>query len=318
MASRFHLTFFCELDPAPLTKLFDHSSIIETLWRLDASVSLGLMDFSDERARIVRLLNACGIPVTAWLLLPKESGYWFNQANVDQAALRTKALFDWTMMHNLRWAAVGLDIEPDIHALEILAQSKREGIARLRQNLASRERYLHSLAGYQEIILSIHARGLPVESYQFPFIVDERKSGSTLLQRLSGVVDLQVDREVLMLYSSFYQKLGAALLKSYAAAAGGIGLGSTGGGVTMEGLVSAVPLTWQAFSRDLRLAAKVNPNLYIFSLEGCHEQGFLDRLLDFDWDAPMDEPVSPDRLWQVGALRVLLRAALRVSRLFLR
>ncbi len=87
-------------------------------------------------------------------------------------------------------------------------------------------------------------------SYQVPFIVDERKAGSVLLQQLFGLVDLRVDREVLMLYTSF-TALGPGILWSYGSDAQGIGVGSTGGGVD-----SFEPLGWDALGRDLRLARR--------------------------------------------------------------
>jgi hypothetical protein len=70
------------------------------------------------------------------------------------------------------------------------------------------------------LVAQIHADGLPVETYQFSSIVDERIAGSTLLQRLFGVVSAQSDREVLMLYSSFMRRLGPANLWLYGPDAG--------------------------------------------------------------------------------------------------
>ena len=51
-------------------KLFAPGDLIRGLRRLNASVALGLVDLSDERARIVQKLNEEGIPVSAWVLLP--------------------------------------------------------------------------------------------------------------------------------------------------------------------------------------------------------------------------------------------------------
>jgi hypothetical protein len=70
------LTFFCELETADLQALFEDGSVIEDLQSLNAAVSLGLLDLKPERAEIVRRLNRAGLPVTAWLLLPKEQGYY--------------------------------------------------------------------------------------------------------------------------------------------------------------------------------------------------------------------------------------------------
>ncbi len=83
-----------------------------------------------------------------------------------------------------------------------------------------------------------------MDTYQLPFIVDERRAGSTLLQRLVGVVDVPADREVLMLYSSFLRPHGAGALCSYGAQARSIALGSTGGGVELPGLIEVPPLSW--------------------------------------------------------------------------
>ncbi|RUM94458.1 MAG: hypothetical protein DSZ28_03060, partial [Thiothrix sp.] len=79
------LTFFCELYTDDLVKLFATPGLIEQLQALRASVSLGILDFSDERADIVHRLNKQGIPVIGWQLLPVEQGYWYNMANAPEA-----------------------------------------------------------------------------------------------------------------------------------------------------------------------------------------------------------------------------------------
>ena len=61
------------------------------------------------------------MPVIAWLLLPKEQGYWFNLYNAPQAAARYEEFKDWTAKHDLFWDGVGLDIEPDINEMVQLA-----------------------------------------------------------------------------------------------------------------------------------------------------------------------------------------------------
>jgi hypothetical protein len=138
----------------------------------------------------------------------------------------------------------------------------------------------------------IHADGYPVESYQFPLIADERRAGSTVLQRLAGVVDVAVDREVWMLYTNMLRPHGPGILASYAPEAQVIGLGVTGGGRVEPGFTPPAPLTWDELARDLRLAWLWCDDLFIFSLEGCVEQGFLERLGSFVWDQPMIIPES--------------------------
>ena len=72
------LTFFTELSPGDLTELFKGRFVIDDLQALDAALSLAIIDFSEERAAVVKRLNEAGVPVIAWLLLPEEEGYWFN------------------------------------------------------------------------------------------------------------------------------------------------------------------------------------------------------------------------------------------------
>lgn len=80
-----NLTLACELAPEPLKELFATQELIDDLKTMNASISLGILDFSPERVEVVHQLNKAGIPVTAWLLLPKELGYWFNRSYAPDA-----------------------------------------------------------------------------------------------------------------------------------------------------------------------------------------------------------------------------------------
>jgi hypothetical protein len=285
------LSFACELEPEPLQALLSQS-VIDSLVALKASLCLGILDLSAERAAAVRLLNEAGIPVVAWLLLPKDQGYWFNAANYGQALDRYEAFRLWTADQGLRWAGVGLDIEPDIRDLTALSSARGRMIPRLLPRLFQVGQLRRARTAYRALVALIHADGYPVESYQFPLIADERRAGSTVLQRLAGVVDVPVDREIWMLYTSLLRPHGAGLLASYAPEAQAIGLGVTGGGVTEPGLTPPAPLTWDEFARDLRLAWLWCNDLFIFSLEGCVQQGYLERLHSFTWDLAMVIPES--------------------------
>ena len=90
------LTFFCELNAEDLKKLFEDRFVFDDLKTLNAGISLGILDFSSERVNVVRKLNRLGIPVTAWLLLPEEQGYWFNLENYTEATARYQAFKVWS------------------------------------------------------------------------------------------------------------------------------------------------------------------------------------------------------------------------------
>ncbi|MBN2549970.1 MAG: hypothetical protein JXB15_12480 [Anaerolineales bacterium] len=299
------LTFACELDAEALQKIMTQQ-VLDDLLALEAHLSLGILDLSTERADTVRQLNRAGVPVIAWLLLPKEQGYWFNLYNAPQAAARYDDFMTWTAEHGLKWAGIGLDIEPDINEITELSQQKWKVVPKIIRRIWNRRHLKTARTIYQTLVAQIHADGYPVDAYQFPFISDERKAGSTLLQRAVGLVDLSVDREVWMLYSSFIRPNGAGFIASYAPEAQCVGLGSTGGGVELG--LSVPPLTWEEFARDLRLAWYYCNDLFIFSLEGCIQQGFLKRLPFFVWDSPLLLP--EDSRSRVDGYRSALQSGL--------
>lgn len=288
------LTFFCELPGNELARLFDGRFIIDDLRDLDATLSLGILDFSEERAKVVQRLNKAGLPVIAWLLLPEEDGYWFNAENYDQAAARYVTFKAWTDQYDLKWSGVGLDIEPNINDMRSL--TRREDVnpilAKTFHRYTNKKQIQKAQRAYQALIDLIQGNGYEVESYQLPLIIEDRRAKSTVIQRTLGLVDIEVDREVLMLYSSFFRPDGAALLWSYAPDADSIGVGSTGGGVDIEGVIDVAPLSWEEFSRDLRLCVMQGKPIHIFSLEGCVKQGFLSKLNTFEWDEPVEQPCS--------------------------
>lgn len=316
-----HLTFFCELESEALRALFANPTVIADLQALSsrtlpAGVSLGLLDLFDERAAVVRQLNAAGIPVTAWLLLPRSQGYWFNLDNAPQALAFYDQFLIWTAAHDLQWDGVGLDIEPDIQTLGRVAAGDGGALPGILRRTLDGGRFRRGHLFYRRLTARIRADGFHLESYQFPFIVDERRAGSTLLQRLLGVVDLDVDREVLMLYTSFVREERLGLngpggLWSYGPEAQGIAVGSAGGGVTVAGADQIPPLTWDELSRDLLLAHHWCDHLSVFSLEGAVRQGFLTRLRDFDWSQRIPPPWRYYR--QTERARQVLRAGLWCS-----
>lgn len=76
---------------------------------------------------------------------------------------------------------------------------------------------------YTALANQIRSDGYRVESYIFPFIYDERRANSQLLELLFGLVDVTaVDDEIPLLYTSGLP-LGLGFLKSY-----GKGLKSVG------------------------------------------------------------------------------------------
>lgn len=302
------LTFFCELEADALEALFADSFVIDNLAALEASVSLGILDLSPERAAVVRHLNEAGIPVIAWQLLPKVQGYWFNLGNAPQAVARYADFKAWTAEYGLQWAGVGIDIEPDIREAQQLLNDRWRLLPTLLQRISDNKKLRCAQASYNALVAQMQADGYRVDSYEIPLMVDERKVGSTLLQRITGMVDVHTDRLVLMLYTSPLRPRGPGILWSYAPGADSVGVGITGGGVELAGLNEIPPLDWDEFSRDLRLARHWSGDIHVFSLEGCVRQDFLTHLKTFDWSRPVVPPLRAAR--QVEGVRKAMQAVL--------
>ncbi len=304
------LTFACELDSARLTALFSDTTVIPALRELGASIALMLSDLSVERAAVVRQLNAAGIPVVAIPLVSLEEGYYFTADNADRATARFEEWKAWTAEHKLVWARVGLDIEPEARFYLQLMDNPWGLLPMLFSRVRDKQRPLRARAAYAELVERIHRDGYTVENYQFPLLADERWAGSTLLQRLFGLVDVRTDDEVWMLYTSVLPGIGSGLLWSYAPEAQAVAVGSTGGGPDIPGHPTVPALNWDAFARDLRLARRWCDDLYIHSLEGCVRQVFLSQLRTFEWDQAVAPPTTA---WLAARLRDILRGCLWAS-----
>lgn len=111
--TRPYLIFGCDRQTGDLDSLFT-PALVSELKELGAGVALSTEDFSSARAQVVRRLSDAGIPMTAWIVLPKEQGYYVNVGNAAQTAARFAEFDAWTSGNGLRWEAVGLDIEPTL------------------------------------------------------------------------------------------------------------------------------------------------------------------------------------------------------------
>lgn len=270
--------------------MFSTPGVISDLAELNAGVALAVSDLSADRARIVRQLNQAGIPVTAWLTLPADQGYYLNSSNAPQAAARFADFETWSTAERLQWAAIGLDMEPSLQEFASLKQGgKWHLVSTLIMRLFDGQRIRHAESMYSALIREMQSHGYRVQTYQFPFIADERKVQSTVLERISGIVDVKGDEEVLMLYTSFAHQTDSALIWVYGPDAQAIAIGSTSG---PDSDPRFVRLNWVAFSRDLIVANHFSHTVGVYNLQGCIRQGFLSRLKTVNWDEPVTVPAE--------------------------
>lgn len=285
------LVFACDSSTSQLAALFT-PQLIADLKELHAGVALSTEDFSPARARVIQQLNAAGIPMTAWIVLPQEQGYYVNASNAAQTAERFAEFDQWTTANSLHWKAVGLDIEPNFSEFADLRGHKMRLAWTLLKRAFDARRVQRARQDYTALIGTMRSRGYFVQTYQLLFIVPERKAHSTLLERILGVVDVRGDDEVLMLYSTFNQKMGAAMISQFAPYSQTVAVGSTASSGDPAIDKKYPPLNWEEFSRDLLVAHHFSPVIGVYNLEGCVQQGFIARLKTMDWNQTVVIPAS--------------------------
>ena len=312
------LIFFSELEGSELLALLRRPQVLDTLARADLGVAMAMLDTTDERIEATRLLNAHHIYIVAWLVAPAAEGYWFNLQNYPQAMEHYHTFHTWASDHDVRFDAVGLDIEPPLNEVRGGAEwGVRSLLGRLFQ---ARENVLYpaARAAYSDLTAEMHTASYEVHAYQLPLVADDRRAGVTFLQRALDIVEIPADLEVLTCYSSLpierlSNDLGGALIASYGPAADGVAIGISGGGANLETAGDSLPpLSWEALERDLLLAARHADTIYVFSLEGCIERNLLTRIARLDWSAEA-RPLR-SRLLVVIALRLVLLALLLLLR----
>jgi hypothetical protein len=308
------LIFACDRPTSELPALFT-PALIADLQQLKAGIALSTEDLSPERAQVVRKLNAAGIPMTAWIALPRDQGYYVNASNAPLTAARFEEFDKWTIANGLHWQAVGLDIEPTLSEYGTFTGGKGRLLSLMVRRAFDSDRVRRARDAYAELIRRMQARGYYVQTYQLEFIADERRAHTTLLERLFGIVDVRGNQEVLMLYDSFNHQIGAGVLWQYGPDAQTVAVGSTAtsGDPAMD--AKFPPLNWDEFSRDLIVARHFSKLVGVYSLEGCVRQGFIPRLKTMDWNQQVVIP--GDSVRKAGGFRKFLFALLWVGSHFL-
>jgi len=300
-----HLVFASDQPTGELESMLAEPGVVRALIDLKAGIALA-PNLTVEEANLVRQLNREGIPVTAGLAVTTEQGYYLNSSNGRQAEVRFEDFEKWTTANGLRWADIVLDIEPNIQDFATLRQGRKWHLfLTLLGRYADVRRVRDAKYTYSALIREIRSHGYQVETCQFPFIADERAVRSSVLERLTDIVDVRVDREVLMLYTSFNQSLDSALIWAYGPDAQAIAVGSTTGPTSDPHFAR---LNWEEFSRDLMVANHFSHLIGVYNLEGSVRQGFLARLKNLHWNESVT--ISAESVRRATQLRARVQRVL--------
>jgi hypothetical protein len=269
-----------------MQSLLTNAKVIANLKSLHAGLAVAILDFTPERAELVRRLNRDGIPVIASLGMPPEQGFYFNAENAPEATARFAAFDTWSREQGLRWDAVGLDIEPNFAGLASLNGHWWRLFTTLLWRAVDVQRMHRAQRVYSALIANIRSRGYFVQTYQLPYLPIERNTHSSLLDRMLGTVDVRGDQEVLMLYTSYAGPAGAAIIWKLGPDAQSIAICCTDG----DPAANPAVLDWSRFSRDLIVAGHFSHLIGVYNLEGCVRQGFLPRLKTMNWSQSVTIP----------------------------
>ena len=78
-----HLIFFNELQENQVAGFFDNNTLISNLQMLNATVAVGTIDLSYNRAQAINILCSNNISIVLCILVPWNLGYWDNMDNYN-------------------------------------------------------------------------------------------------------------------------------------------------------------------------------------------------------------------------------------------
>mmetsp|Transcript_23151 Transcript_23151/g.37291 ORF Transcript_23151/g.37291 Transcript_23151/m.37291 type:complete len:355 (-) Transcript_23151:116-1180(-) len=314
-----NLSFFTELTGRQLLSFVKNDTLIRALRALNATVYPSMSDFSDERIEAIRYLNHMNVSVGAWLVMPMAEGYWFNEMNAFGAKEQIAKFVQWADSADLDFSrspygkVLLLDMEVNRTEMESLVNRNWIDVARDVAWTRNIGHYEAALANMSEAVRQAESAGYAVQAYEVPLLLDQRAVKSTLISRVSGLVDVADPMgpspsvsSVGCLYSTLTEAGLASYVHSYKDSA--VALGSTGG---ING-VSKNLLDWPHLARDLLLSRNVTENIFIYSLEGCAVRGHLQRIVDFEWSAPLPS-VNKLEVEAFNMARAALREAMKLD-----
>lgn len=269
-------------------------------------ICMAIRDTSDIRAEIVRQLNRRRIPVVAWIV-PEEhaSTHDYRMHDAEEFNTRYQHIHGWSISQGLRWDAIGIDIEPDIRDTVRFGDDPKVDYQTLIQRFGERWHIDEATTQYQAIMARIHADGYQSESYEVPFVRDDRVSQSTVARRLLGLPNVAAQHTVVRLCSSTARPYGPGLIATYAPEYAAAIIGNVD-----DGNDTNHPLSLAELLRDVaHVAACGVKHIYITEMAHIFASGWHEHIAQPTWlRQPL--PVADETHRQVARMRAGLRALL--------
>jgi hypothetical protein len=172
---------------------------------------------------LVRKANALGIPVSAWVVIPYEQGYWAYEGNAPEMFEAVKAWAAWKKANRLRFFSVAIDQEFSWqnlqHYVEAAKSGDREKLAAWMRGNIDPSAQCSALQTYRQMISWAHRNGIRVDAALAPQVVDDLADGNLALQnglQIAGSLR-GYDGAYLMAYRSSASASGVDPGSAYAA-----------------------------------------------------------------------------------------------------
>ena len=267
--------------------------VIEILVDRGYEISLAVDDFDDQTTiRVIRRLNDAGVPVWIWPLHPMEDGYWLATDNADKMPGLYDRFRRWVEDNGLVITGVMFDMEPTYDDVQQLKEEVREGgiPAAVKYLVARRDGDLHAEAVgiYSDMVDTIRADGYQVSTFNYPYLIDDRKDGDDSMAEMFHIAFVESDIDAYMIYRSFFKDsglgTGSGNVVSYAVELSGA---SASLGSYMKEYLDETHL-----EADIRIAARTSPVVHLYNLEALVMHGWLEGLSEIDPAVPVEVSVG--------------------------
>lgn len=257
------------------------SALAERRCELYLAVHPQMLD--GELVAFVQDAHDAGVNVRLWLQLP-DDGIWLNDTNATAMADFANETLDWIDANSLPVDWLIFDVEPSYDYAEALANRLAdEGILgafdllQMHRDLAAFSAARETL---QDMVASIHARGLRAMAVSLPWVVEDSADGDDDLQDIfdTPFTAIDWDSTSFILYrSSLSELVGIPLSPAFVAeyarrirsrfgndAEIAIGTISTPGLITTSGYVDPIDLWLDVMA----VRASGLGNISVYSLDG--------------------------------------------------
>jgi len=163
---------------------------------------------------LVRKANSLGVPVSAWIVVPYEQGYWAYQGNAQAMMEAVKAWAEWKKANHLKFTSVSIDQEFSWKNLQayianVTSHDPEKLTSWMRTNIDPSAQ-CSAFHTYQELISWAHDHGIRINAAEAPMVADDLADGTLALQNALQIAGSSpgYDQMYLMAYRSAVAQAG--------------------------------------------------------------------------------------------------------------